>query len=134
MEPGLTRVEMTPETAAELLAQGGHLYIWDSGPKTYCRTTAPDGDFFFNAIAGDGWTVHVQRDITPPSVWVIRFKRFPRRHFEALHDGFGGWGDFSLLDVIGEFLEGVSKALESARRPALGEHRRPPRHVGENVS
>jgi len=93
------RVEMSTETAAELRARGGHLYIWDYGPKTYCKTEAPDGDLVFDPISGDGWTVHVQRQITPPSVWVIRYKRFPRKRFEALYEGDAGWG----LDVIPNF-------------------------------
>ena len=100
MKPEAASVEMSPETAAMLRAQGGHLYIWDSGGKTYCRTAPPDGDFVFDATSREGWTVHVQREITPPSVWVIRYKRFPRKHFEALYDGDGGWGRIDVIPTL----------------------------------
>jgi hypothetical protein len=93
-------IHMSDETADELRRQGGHLYIWDSGPKTFSRTAPPEGDFVFDATSRDGWTVHVQREITPPSVWVIRHKRFPRKHFEALYEGDAGWGPIEGIPTL----------------------------------
>ena len=101
MEREPADVEMSDEVADELRRQGGHLYIWDSGPKTYCRTAPPKkGDLLFDATSRDGWTVHVQREFTPPSVWVIRHKRFPRKHFEALYEGDGGWGRIDVIPTL----------------------------------
>jgi len=93
-------IHLSDETAAVLRAQGGHLYIWDSGGKTYCRTAPPDSDFVFDSTSRDGWTVHVQREITPPSVWVIRHKPFPRKHFEALYEGDSGWGRIDEIPTL----------------------------------
>jgi len=98
-------VEMSAETAAELRARGGNLYVWDAGGKTFCRTIPPNGPILFDAIPGDRWTLHVQREITPPSFWIIRWRRFPRKRFQALYDGDADW-NFSLLGAIDAFFSG----------------------------
>lgn len=101
-----TRVEMSASTASALRERGGNLYISTVG-MGMLRTSmsAPDDPARFDRFSGDGWSVYVDRDIDPPTRWVIKWTRWPRPHFTALHDPPDSeWSRPSLGDVVEGFL------------------------------
>lgn len=97
-----TKVEMSSATASALRERGGNLYIWVVGAGMV-RTSLnpPDDPARFDRFSGDGWSVHVDRDIEPPTRWVIKRKRLPRPRFIALYDPLDSeWSRPSLGDVV----------------------------------
>jgi hypothetical protein len=101
-----TKVEMSAPTALALRERGGNLYISTVG-MGMLRTSmnSPDDPARFDRFSGDGWSVYVDRDIEPPTRWVIKWTRWPRPHFSALHDPPDSeWSRPSLGDVVEGFL------------------------------
>ena len=100
MEP--SKVNMDSATAAALVKQGGNLYVWAEElgmPKA--RTEPPARAILYETIYGEGWSVHIDREIEPPSRWVIKRKRLPWLHFEALYDPLAsGWSRPTLGGLI----------------------------------
>jgi hypothetical protein len=74
-----TKVEMSASTAFALCERGGNLYISTVG-MGMLRTSmnSPDDPARFDRFSGDGWSVYVDRDIEPPTRWVIKWTRWPR--------------------------------------------------------
>jgi hypothetical protein len=93
-----TTVEASTATTAALRKRGGALYLWlDQAGMLHARTKRPGRPVTFEDIDGDGFTLHVDVQITPPKRWVIIRKRLPWPHFDALYDP-AAWG--SKLDAI----------------------------------
>jgi hypothetical protein len=97
---------MSPSTASALRERGGNLYVTAVGTGML-RTSmnSPDDPARFDRFSGEGWSVYVDRDIEPPTRWVIKWTRWPRPHFAALHDPPDSeWSRPSLGDVVEGFL------------------------------
>lgn len=68
-------------------------------------TDAPDDPTRFDQFSREGWAVYVDREIEPPTRWVIKWRRLPWPHFIALHDPpESEWSRPSLGDVVEGFL------------------------------
>ena len=102
-----TKVDMSSATAKALLRRGGVLYVWvDSARMVHAGTNPPAHPIFYDTIYGEGWSVHVDREIKPPSRWVIKRKRLPWPRFEALYDPpESGWSRPTLGGLIEALLD-----------------------------
>ena len=64
-----TKVEMSAATAAALRNRGGNLYVWAEGAGLLRTSTNPPGSLVYDTCFGEGWAVHVDREIEPPTRW-----------------------------------------------------------------
>ena len=99
-----TTVEASTETAAELRKRGGNLYLWlNKTGMLQVRTKPPRAPVTFETIDGDGFTVHVDAQIKPPTRWRIIHRRFLWSRFDALY---GPPTDLPLTtDLIGKVMD-----------------------------
>jgi hypothetical protein len=80
-----TRVEMSEATATALRKRGGSLYVWeDAAGMIRTSTNPPPESLLYDTFTGEGWAVHVDREIVPPPRWVIKRQRLPWPRFRAL--------------------------------------------------
>jgi hypothetical protein len=106
-------VDMSPATAAALVERGGNLYVWadsagfvEGAGLIRARTEPPARETLYDTISGEGWAVHIDRDIEPPPRWVIKRKRLPWPHFEAIYDSAESeWSRPTLGGLIAAFLD-----------------------------
>lgn len=102
-----TKVDMSPATATALVRRGGNLYVWAEGLGiVQARTDPPARAMLYDTVYGEGWSVHIDREIEPSPRWVIKRKRLPWPHFEALYNPpESGWSRPDLGDLIGALLD-----------------------------
>ena len=103
-----TKVEMSTATAAALRESGGNLYVWAEGAGLLrTSTNPPAGSLLYGTCSGEGWVVYVDREIQPPTRWVIERQRLPWPRFRALYDPpESEWSAPSLGDIV----EGILSA------------------------
>lgn len=101
-----TKVDMSPATITALVRRGGNLYIsTNSAGWLVARTDLPADAILYDTIHGDGWALHIDREIAPPLRWVVKWKRLLWPHFEALYDPpeESGWSRPTLGGLIDAF-------------------------------
>jgi hypothetical protein len=103
-----TKVEMSAATAAALRERGGNVYVWaDGAGMLRTSTNPPTGSIVYDRCFGEGWAVHVDREIEPPTRWVIERQRLPWPRFRALYDPpESEWSAPELGDIVEGILGG----------------------------
>lgn len=86
-----TWIEVGPGVAEFLHERGGRLYVWVSETGIEHETTSPKPNIDFVEVAGDEFTLYVDRSIEPPEHWRLVFHRLPRPHVRALWNRTGGF-------------------------------------------
>ena len=98
--------EMSPRTVAALRRRGGNLYIWmDRVGLLRARASPPVELFTYNTLFREGCSIHIQGDLDPAGLWVVRWKLLPWPHFRVFYDP-----DPPTGTAVGGLLDGIFEA------------------------